>query len=62
MLLLSDFGPYRPNQFGREKGMIHCGHYRRDRATVDSERQFNWLGVVGLPLDSGGAAALQQST
>jgi len=21
MLLLSDFGPYRPNQFGREKGM-----------------------------------------
>jgi len=42
--------------------MMHCGHYRRDRATVDSERQFNWPGVVGLPLDSGGAAALHQST
>jgi hypothetical protein len=62
MLLLSDLGPYPLNQYGREKGMIHRGQYQGDRATVDSERQFNWLGVVGLPLDSGGAAALQQST
>src|SRR5258708_34698003 len=37
MLLLSDLGPYPLNQYGREKGMIHRGQYRRDRATVGSD-------------------------
>jgi len=62
MLLLSDLGPYPLSQYGREKGMIRRGQYRRDRAAVGSERQFNRRGAVGLPLDGGGAAAFQRST